>query len=602
MLAPYQPQLNQRNVNRPRIALAGLGATNPVGAGSGAGAEIGATTGASVGTDVLPGVGTAVGAIVGAVAGAIAGAINKTDPENADFNEAVAIWQQNPNAIYSLGNPYLALAGLFDLNLTTNVPIYKKFGHMGELQFVLWLCNTVYQAAQAGIIGPADTALTVMSKVVQPAINSWGYGPMSDPHADLITRLIVTMILQYTEGAQGNWYAVGGQYPPQFNSIPPFSFPQAVPAQQVTPVATATQSAVTPTVLSPAGQAFVIGQAGSLVTPQGTWTQSGTGAFLLNGAAVTSPPTATQEGTVGLLYMNQQTYGYNRDGSTMVWDLGWVLTSQVPTPGASIVQAIQHYAAQPAATPAPPSSTSAATNTAANAVPQAPTPPTTLESSDGSSVTGPGTALETPAGTIVYLGPQAPGDPSNGSGYPVWERGSSSAQPVQVGYAAGMILANGGNLYAVTAQGSWFQWGSNAWQPLSAAPVLNGPAPTTENGASSPQSGIVTCATTATTTGAVVATSAAGDAITDSDIQDLITQMSSQNASAQQIYTAVLQELQNQGANVSSGVQSQVASQVAASLPPTTTAATSSNTGLYIVGGGLALLAAIYFMGHRKTA
>lgn len=596
-IVPYQPYLNQPGINRRAVKLPrvpGLGASTclvPTGAGSGAGAEIGASKGASVGTSILPGVGTAIGAVAGAIVGAIAGSINKTDPENVDFNDAVAIWQQNPNAVYSIGNPYLALAGLFDLNITTNIPIYKKFGHMGEAAFVVWLCNTVYQAAQNGQIGPNDTALTVMSKVVQPAIDSWGYGAMSDPHADLITRLIVTMILQYTEGAQGNWYAVGGQYPTQFNSIPPFSLPP--PVQQAQPASTPMATASTQ--LSPAGQAFTIGQAGSLVTAQGTWTQDGTGAFYLNGTKVTSPPTATAEGTVGLLWMNQQTYGYNSDGSTMVWDNGWVMTSQVPTPGASIVQAVQHYSAVPAATPAPASSTSAAVNAAANATPQAPTPPTKLESADGSTVTGPGTALETAAGTMIYFGPQAPGDPGNVNGYPIWENG------VQDGYAVGLMLANGGTPYAVNAVGTWFQWGPNRWTQLSAAPVLNGPAPTTSSGASSPQSGVSTVTTTPTT-GGVVASTATGDAITDTDIQELISQMATQGATAQQTYAAVLQELQAQGANVTSAVQSQVASQVASSVPTTAAIApTSSDTGLYIVGGGLALLGLMYFMGQRRT-
>lgn len=77
--------------------------------------------------------------------------------------------------------------------------------------------------------------------------------------------------------------------------------------------------------------------------------------------------------------------------------------------------------------------------------------------------------------------------------------------------------------------------------------------------------------------------------------------MSSQNASAQQIYTAVLQELQSQGANVSAGVQSQVASQVASSVPSTPVTTSGSDTGLYIVGGGLAVLALIFFMGHRRA-
>lgn len=280
-----------------RIALRGFGATSiaPIGAGSGAGAAIGAQQGASIGSAIVPGIGTAVGALVGAVGGAIAGAINKTDPENVDFDAAVALWQQNPNAVYSIGNPYLALAGLFDLNITTNIPIYRKFGHMGEAAFVVWLCNTVYQAAQQGRITSSDTALTIMANVVQPAIDAWGYGPMSDPHADLIQRLIVTLILQYCAGAQGNWYAVGGDYPSQFRSIPPFALPGAAPVVSPSASVPAPTSSATPSPVptSPDGT-YITGPGTSVVTPAGTWTLGsppdayGNLLVLLNGQATSA--------------------------------------------------------------------------------------------------------------------------------------------------------------------------------------------------------------------------------------------------------------------------------------------------------------------------
>lgn len=262
-----------------KTSLRGFGAAGlaPIGAGAGAGAAIGASQGASIGSAIVPGIGTAIGAVIGAIGGAIAGAINKKDPENVDFNAAVATWQQNPNNVYSIGNPYLALAGLFDLNIQTNIPIYKKFGHMGEAAFVVWLCNTVYQAAQTGQIGPSDTALSVMSKVVQPQIDSWGYGPMSDPHADLITRLIQTMILQYCAGAQTNWYAIGGDYPTQFRSLPAFAFPQAgpplvtagpTPSPVATPAPVPTTSYTTPAAAS--------------ASPDGTYITTPGGALVSN--------------------------------------------------------------------------------------------------------------------------------------------------------------------------------------------------------------------------------------------------------------------------------------------------------------------------------
>jgi hypothetical protein len=237
----------------------------------------------------------------------------------------------------------LALAGLFDLNIRTNIPIYKKFGHMGEAAFVVWLCTTVYNAAQTGRIGPTDSALTVMSKVIQPAIDSWGYGPMSDPHADLIQRLIVTMILQYCAGAQTNWYAIGGDYPTQFRTLPAFAFPYAQPVgqpaiQPVTASPTPSPVAVTPAPSSYAqpGSYLVQDTPGTMVTPQGTWQLSGAGAITLNGNLAAQTPQATGGvGTLGILYQNGQTYAYNSDGQSYVFignQGGWNATTSVPTP------------------------------------------------------------------------------------------------------------------------------------------------------------------------------------------------------------------------------------------------------------------------------
>lgn len=337
-----------------RTALRGFGATSmgpPVGAGAGAGAEIGASQGATIGSAIVPGIGTAIGAVIGAIGGAIAGAINKKDPEQRNFDQAVALWQQNPAQVYSIGNPYLALAGLFDLNIKTNIPIYKKFGHMGEAAFVVWLCNTVYQAAQTGQIGASDTALSVMSKVVQPAIDAWGYGPMSDPHADLIQRLIVTMILQYCAGAQTNWYAIGGDYPAQFRSLPAFKFPaQAGPTASPTPSPMPSNPA--PSNYAQSGSYLTAGTPGSIVTPQGAWQLSGAGIITLNGSAVGYTPAYTQSvGTLGLLYSNGQTYAYNSDGQSYVWNGGWQATAQVPAPPTSFrfQSSAQQAAAQAAA-------------------------------------------------------------------------------------------------------------------------------------------------------------------------------------------------------------------------------------------------------------
>lgn len=327
-----------------RVALRGFGATSlaPVGAGAGAGAAIGAQQGASIGSAIVPGIGTAIGAVAGAIGGAIAGAINKTDPENVDFNAAVALWQQNPNAVYSIGNPYLALAGLFDLNITTNIPIYKKFGHMGEAAFVVWLCNAVYAAAQQGQISSSDTALTVMSRIIQPQIDAWDYGAMQDPHADLITRLIQTMILQYTAGAQGNWYAVGGDYPSQFRSIPPFSLPSAAPTASPTPSPTASTASSAPVqVYGNQGATITVGKTGqnvairdvAQVTYQFAPTTGSTAQMLMNGQPVNGMMAYTATIDNGAAYVKLQPGTVWGDGSTTyMWNDNAVQWQQVADP------------------------------------------------------------------------------------------------------------------------------------------------------------------------------------------------------------------------------------------------------------------------------
>ncbi len=575
------PRKVSRVVSGRRLGALGAGVSNPIGAGSGAGAVEGASTGASVGSAILPGIGTAVGAIVGAAAGAIAGAFGKSDPENADFDQAVAIWQANPNNVYAIRNPYLALAGLFDLNITTNIPIYKKFGHMGEAAFTVWLCNTVYQAAQAGKIGPNDTALTIMANVVQPAINAWGYGAMSDPHADLITRLIVTMILQYTEGLESQWDAVGGCYPAQFNAIPPFSLPSApAPPAGAAPVPTNTQVATS------SGTSLVSGSNASINTPYGVLSVDSTGTWRLGPTTVGAPGQISAAAVVG-----GQLIANYYNGGQIVWSAstGW----WVPYSAAGSLTAAAQ--ALPTTTAAP------------SGVPQAPATPATVLSADGSQVTAPGTALESSAGALLYFGAQAVGDPDNPQGLPIWYL-TSGAAPIHNGYAVGMLMLNGGKVYCITAQSEWYQLVNGVWQAQAAAPTATTPA-TTSTVASPQATQACTPATTSggcvatppvtnVTTGAVVGTTTTGDPVTDSDIQSLIDQMTTQNATAQQTYDAVIQSLESSGASITTGLSNQVAAQVQASVPAAPAA--SSNMGLYIVGGGIALLGVLYFMGRRS--
>ena len=239
-------------IARQQRALAGLGflgvgAPNiPIGQGAGKGAESGAVSGASLGTTIMPGIGTAIGAVVGAVAGAIAGAIGKQDPEIQNFNQGIAIWQQNPDAVYQLANKYLVLAGFFDLTpqQAGRIRIYRKYGRMGEEPFTRDLTAQVYQAAQSGKITPQDSAVSVYQKVILPWEDSWGFGPEpSNPHSDFMDRLLTGLIFDYVTGyGPAHWFSRSGPLPASFSSIPPFQFPVAA-AAPVSPTTAAPASA-----------------------------------------------------------------------------------------------------------------------------------------------------------------------------------------------------------------------------------------------------------------------------------------------------------------------------------------------------------------------
>lgn len=322
-----------------RDGLKGLAAANssiasgpPVGQGTGGGAQTGAEQGIAAGSVAGP-IGMAIGAIAGAIGGAIAGSINKKDPEQYNFDQAVALWQVNPDNVYNIGNKYLPLAGLFDLRLTNpKIPIYLQYGRMGEQRFVNDLVKQVYNAAQQGKITARDTPLTIMANVVQPWIDSWGKGPMVDPHADLINRLIVGMIYDYVTGNQTSWRAVGGDYP--FGNLPPFKLPAAV-APTPAPVATPTINPVgsaTPAPVLPSGGGVGVpaGIAGttlhadsneSMSTPYGVFSSTPDGAFLWQAPGAQpvqvalSPRHTGGVGSLTLVWTGNQVVANNSDGT-----------------------------------------------------------------------------------------------------------------------------------------------------------------------------------------------------------------------------------------------------------------------------------------------
>lgn len=260
---PYQA------AKRMRLGALGQGYEPPVGAGAGKGAEIGAAQGAAIGSKIVPGIGTAIGTVIGAIGGAIAGSINKRDPEEYNFQQAVALWQANRNAVLNIGNKYLVLAGLFDLDLKgPHIPIYLKYGRMGEQRFVTDMMNQVYQAALAGKITAKDTPQTIMANVVQPWIDAWGKGPMVDPHSDLINLILLGMIAEYVAGQEHSWTARSGDYP--FGSLPPFPLQQvlarsAAPVPTAPPVQVSTQPVLPIVTAPPAMRPAIVTP--TLVTP-----------------------------------------------------------------------------------------------------------------------------------------------------------------------------------------------------------------------------------------------------------------------------------------------------------------------------------------------
>lgn len=434
----------------------------PVGVGAGKGAETGAMQGAALGTTIMPGIGTAIGAVIGAIGGAIAGAIGKQDPEINNFNAAIALWQQQPDAIYKLANKYMALAGFFDLTpqQAGRIRIYRKYGRMGEEPFTKDLTSQVYQAAQTGAISPADSAVSVYQKVILPWEDSWGFGPEpSNPHSDFMDRLLTGLIFDYVTGyGPSHWYSRSGPLPASFASIPPFQFPGQISATAST-ATVAQPPAPGGSLQQPTAPTNILGTDGATVTAPGTALRNAAGQLLYFGAQRAGDPNnvhgypvwvnGAQNGYLqGMLLSSGQVYGQN-DTNWFKWSgSSWGVVSGPP-----------------------------------GSAPAQPVAPVTVLSSDGATVTTPGTALKTASGQLLYFGAQGSGDPNNVHGYPVWVNGS------QNGYLLGMLLA-GGQVYGQNDT-TWFQWSGSGWNALPGPPQFGTSNTSTSQG---------TPATTATVT------------------------------------------------------------------------------------------------------
>ncbi len=249
-IAGFGNTLTQSTVTGVKSGVSAAGITTTI--GTGVASAIGA--GAAAGS-FIPIIGTAIGIIVALVASGVFN--HRTDPEVGNFNNAIATFKQNPDNIYNIADKYLVLAGLFDLlpnQIKGNIPIYKKYGRLGEQQFTQDMANLVYNAAQTGAIGPNDTPQSVMTKIVQPWIDGFGFGPMSDANAEMINDILVGMIAEYVTGLwQKRWYARAGDMPNW--KIPVFSLPSGA---GVAPGVSGTPTAAAPAASAPAASAAFI--------------------------------------------------------------------------------------------------------------------------------------------------------------------------------------------------------------------------------------------------------------------------------------------------------------------------------------------------------
>lgn len=216
---------------------------------------------AGIGTSFAPVIGTAIGVIIGLIASGVFN--HRVDPEVGNFNNAVALYNsQGANAIFNIADKYLVLAGLFDLEpgqIKGNIPMVKKYGRMGEQAFTQDFANLIYNAAQAGKITANDTPQSVFNNVVQPWLNSFGYGQMQDANGDMLNAILLGMVAEYVTGLwKTRWFARSGDMPNWH--IPVFALPSAQvtyspgPSGTPTPATQQPTSVVTvPTNLPPAG-------------------------------------------------------------------------------------------------------------------------------------------------------------------------------------------------------------------------------------------------------------------------------------------------------------------------------------------------------------
>lgn len=174
----------------------------------------GVSAGATVGSLFGP-IGMGVGAVIGGAVGALSSLAGpgKKDPETASWDKYLPIAMKNPDISKQVQNPFLLMAGLFD-ERSSDLPMYQKYGRMGENKFTTDMTKEINQALQNGTISKTDSADAVYSKVVDPWVKSMGSGwsNVGPEYTQATQGLLKQMTAQYIGGQQFNWKAVGGDY------------------------------------------------------------------------------------------------------------------------------------------------------------------------------------------------------------------------------------------------------------------------------------------------------------------------------------------------------------------------------------------------------
>lgn len=183
----------------------------------------GASTGAAIGS-IVPGIGTAIGALGGALVGGLSSLVGpgRVDPETANWQNYLNTYTgsaktptQQADLASQVSNPYGLLAGEFDEKSST-LPMYQKYGRMGEQKFTNDLTKQIQSGIDSGTITKNDSASDIYSKVVDPWVSSMGKGwnNVGDAYKGATRGLLTQMVSQYMGGqAPADWKAVGGDNP-----------------------------------------------------------------------------------------------------------------------------------------------------------------------------------------------------------------------------------------------------------------------------------------------------------------------------------------------------------------------------------------------------